>query len=136
MKLLENGLTDLRFEGPGIWPLCELDETELKVYFAGLHKLMHQCLAMHLRCEAPAMARFLSFADAPLETLGYRRLIQLTRELLFCCDLNLIYEYRMPTGAEYDIIRLLEQTHAQLIGAYYGQRPGEETLDAHELIFI
>jgi hypothetical protein len=33
------------------------------------------------------------------------------------------------------MIRLLEQTHAQLIGACYGQHPGEETLDAHELIF-
>lgn len=48
----------------------------------------------------------------------------------------MIYQYRDLRPGEYDTIRLLEQTHAQLIGAYYYQHTGEELLAADAICFV
>ena len=67
---------------------------------------------------------------------GKGELLSLTRQLLFCCDLELIYEYRQPDLVEYEAIRMLEQIHAQLIGAAYGQHPFMDTLEAEQVKFL
>lgn len=132
LLLLRTSLNDLRHEAPGIWPIAELNDEEYDDFFLKLNELASECLAMHGCPETPAKNYQLTNSGC---FMNYPDMIRFTRELIWCCDIDLIYEYRLLHTGEYDTIRLLEQTHAQLIGAYYYQHPGEETLAADELRF-
>jgi len=133
LNRLETSLLYQRYEAPGIWPLSELDDDAFHYFMTSLYHLTHECLAMHLRRNAPER---IPYIYVPQDDAGLPEMIRLTRQLIWCCDMELIYSYRPLARGEYDTIRLLEQTHAQLIGAHYYQRPGEETLAANELHFI
>lgn len=132
LMFLESGLRDLRFEGPGIWPLCELNDADFHEFIRDLYKLAHDALAMHYVVFPPPRV---AFVPTTVVLYGYPDLIRCTRELIWCCDLELILAYRPLHPGEYETIRLLEQTHAQLIGAFYGRRAGEEEISADMLRF-
>lgn len=133
LMLLYTSLNDLRYEAPGIWPVCELDDETYHDFFLKLNELASDCLVMHWCGETPTAPYALTTAGPYMD---FPDMIRFTRELLWCCDTDLIYEYRSLAPGEYETIRLLEQTHAQLIGAHYYQHPGEDTLDADKLCFL
>jgi hypothetical protein len=133
---LETSLLKCRHEAPGIWPLSELDDGEFNHFINSLYGLTHECLAMHLRCDVPEQIPYLYDFTAEDDDAGREELIRLTRQLIFCCDVELINEYRPLARDEYFTIRLLEMTHAQLIGAHYYQHPGEESIGPDEIRFI
>jgi hypothetical protein len=130
---LYSGLKDLRHEAPGIWPLSELEEDEYHDFFQKLQDLATQCMGMHGCFELPEQKYRMTMTEILMD---YPDMIRFTRELIWCCDMDLITEYRQLVKGEYETIRLLEQTHAQLIGAFYVQRPGEETLGTDQFRMI
>jgi hypothetical protein len=129
---LQASLFYWRYSAPGIWPVDELEDEDLKTFVADIYALAHTCRCMHMPVMAPNRKPYVYHETQWLER---RELVILTRELLWCCDLDLVYEYRQPDLPEYEAVRLLEQTHAQLIGAVYGDRPGMETVAADEIRF-
>lgn len=129
---LEASLFYWRYSAPGIWPVDELEDDDLKAFIADLYDLATTCWYMGRPLNAGNREAYVYHETSWLER---RELAALTRQLLQCCDPELIYAYRQPERSEYETIRLLEQTHAQLIGAVYGQQAGEETLEAGELRF-
>lgn len=131
---LETTLAELRYEAPGIWPICQLNDQEFHDFFTRLHNLAHECLAMYGCEQVPQKSYYVITYRGIL--MNYPEMIRFTRELIWCCDMELIYAYRPLAPGEYDTIRLLEQTHAQLIGTYYYQHPGEEIVDADKIRFI
>jgi len=133
LLLLRTSLNDLCHEAPGIWPLCTLNDEEYYEFFLKLNELARECLAMHQCPDMPVKKYALTTTG---RFMNYPDMIRFTRELIWCCDIDLIYEYRLLHTGEYNTIRLLGQTHAQLIGAHYYQHPGEETLGADEIRFI
>ena len=133
LVLLYSALEDLRHDAPGIWPLSELGEDDYHDFFLKLQALATQCRSMHGCPETPETKYRLATSKILMD---YPDMIRFTRELIWCCDMDLITEYRPLAKGEYETIRLLEQTHAQLIGAYYVRRPGEETLGTDQFRII
>jgi len=129
---LEASLFYWRYCDNGIWPLDELEDEEVQAFIDALYQLSHECLCMQLRVNAPELA---PYDHAVPEYLTRPELIVLTRQLIFCCDTRLIREYRAITGRERQVIRLLEQAHAQLIGAHYFAHPHVVSVSSRDIRF-
>lgn len=125
VKNLELYLFRWRFVAPDIWPVEDLADKELVEFIDDLYQLCKECLCMRLRVNVAPLVIGL---EADENGLGRTKMIGVTRRLLFCCDTSLIEEYRELTLRECDVIRLLEQIHAALIGAHFRTHPFESTV--------
>jgi hypothetical protein len=111
----------------GIWPIKEWQEARLTGYIHRLYLLVHECLAMHLHLNAPVI---LPYRPDEEDTLSRVQLIQLIRQLIFCCTHEVIGRYRSLSPEEDRLVTTLQQINAALIGGVYLQRPGQERLAA------
>lgn len=129
---LEIYLFQWRYAAPGIWPVEDLEDSELAQFIIDLRCLSKECLCMRLRVNMLSVCVDL---DGEELFLGRAEVIVLTRNLLFCCDRRLIAEYRELTLREREVIRLLEQIHVALIGAHFRTHPFESTVCMRDIRF-
>jgi len=112
--------------GTGIGPIRDWEESRLSAFLDRLYRLTHECIAMHNRADTPPLQPFKTHLA---NKLSRPELIQLTRQLLRRCNRELINGFRQLSPAEENIIATLEQIHNALIGDFYFQHPGMETID-------
>ena len=115
-----------------LWPVAELETEDIENFINALYCLSWECLAIHALENMPT---FPLYRAAAFCSGDFPAMIQATRQLVQCCDELLIEEYRDVTPAERETIGLLEQLHHALIGHYYFQHPGMDTVSAHEVKF-
>lgn len=121
LNQLETSLFHYRFTGYDHWLINRLESNELSGFVRGLFFLAKECLYMQQRINASGD---IEFCSCDFIVLSKTEVIELTRELIFCCDLTQLSEYRRVTAAEYQQVRYLEIIHAELIGDVYFSHPG------------
>jgi hypothetical protein len=128
---LETFLCD-QFDTEALWPLAGLEEEHIENFINALYRLAWECLAIHAREDMPTFPLYRAAAFCGGD---FPAMIQTTRQLVQCCDKLLMEEYREITQEERETIVLLEQLHHAMIGHYYFQHPGMDTVGAHEVKF-
>lgn len=131
VERLENFLCDQN-HADALWPVAELEAEDIENFSNALYRLSWECLAIHARENMPP---FPLYRSASFVSGDFPSMIRATRLLVQCCDGLLIEEYRDVTPAERETINLLEQLHHAMIGHYYFQHPGLETVSAQEVRF-
>lgn len=131
LQFLENGLRTLSVRDR-LWPLEEMDDHELEEFIINTHRLAWECLAIQLRQNMP---EYQFYHNLSLETPGYPKMIEVTRHMIQYCNNDAVEEYRTLTDTESRVTEVLQQIHNALIGHYYFQHPGMDTVYAHEVHF-
>ena len=132
-QVLEHSLCYWRWLAPDIRPLCAMSQAAVHALISELYDLTSECLHMQHRMNAADKKVYYSLE--PDTCANRRELIAFIRLLIIYDDLEELSSYRSVTGRERAIIRLLEQVQAQLIGAEYLCRSGDQVLSTGDYGF-
>jgi len=127
---LENFVMDGHYED--LWPIADMDRLDKCHWLLSLHHLAWECLAMRRREDMPA---YQLYDHGCFEYVCFTEMIAITRTLLQYCDERVITAFRPLFLHEEETITKLQELHSAMIGQYYLQHPGMESVSAQDIRF-